>query len=115
MITAICRIMDAEDVYYDTEGQVMTYSHIINPHLLDKGFSVIKKTTYEREEKDKTVEAFTSERVYDFNDPDDRKELLNIMLGHMMPGFTHREEGLQNLKNELDEVFKEIEDELPFL
>lgn len=93
----------------------MAYSHVINPHLLDKGFSIIKKTAYEREEKDKPAEIFISERVYDFDDPDDRKELLNIMLGHMMPGFTRREEGLQNLKNELDEVFKEIENELPFL
>lgn len=115
MITAICRTTDAGDAYYDTEGQVMTYSHIINPYLLDKGFSIVKKTTYEQKEGNKTGEVFTSEREYDFNDPADRKELLGIILKHRMPQFIRREEALQNLKNELDEVFKEIEDELPFL
>lgn len=89
-------------------------SRIINTDLQDMGFSIVRKSDYERTTCT-GKEKLTAEKEYDFDLSSDRKEVLSIMAKTMIFGPIRMEEGLKQLKRELEEVFEEIKEELPFL
>lgn len=89
-------------------------THIINTDLEDMGFSIIRKSDYERTTCN-GKEKLTAEKEYDFDRASDRKEVLGIMAKTMIFGPIRMDDGLKQLKRELEEVFEEIKEELPFL
>lgn len=96
-----------------TMGKEIQSKEIINTNLVKKETSIVEKITYEMKDGD-IIKTVTSEHEFDFNNSEDHTQLLSLLVN----GHTNNMEELKEVKirleTEIDKIFEDIYNELPF-